>query len=205
MGDAAALACADRDRIGLTEIYVADLDAITGDTAAPQDLRGVLAAGLPVLVDAGTSTVGAAQRVRDQGVARVVVGLETLASFEDLAAIVREIGAPHVVFSLDVREGRSVTRPGAPFERDAPVLLARRAVAAGIDAVLVLDLGRVGQSGGPDVDLLRSIRGELTHCELLAGGGVRGAADLAQLRDAGCDGVLIGTALHTGLDLTNLQ
>jgi len=156
-------------------------------------------------VDAGTTTVHTARRVRDQGVERVVVGLETLTSFGDLAAIVREVGGPHVVFSLDIRLGHPVTRAGATFEREAPVTLARRAADAGAGAVLVLDLGRVGRATGPDIDLLRSIRAELAHCDLLAGGGVRGAADLEQLRDAGCNGVLIGTALHSGLDVANFQ
>jgi phosphoribosylformimino-5-aminoimidazole carboxamide ribotide isomerase len=33
---------------------------------------------------------------------------------------------------------------------------------------------------------------------LVAGGGVRGADDLARLADAGCDGALVATALHDG-------
>jgi phosphoribosylformimino-5-aminoimidazole carboxamide ribotide isomerase len=204
-GDAAALARAYRDRIGLAEIYVADLDAITGITSAPQGLRDVLAAGLPVLVDAGTTTVGGARAVRDQGAACVVVGLETLTSFEDLTAIVREIGAAHVVFSLDLRDGHPVTRDGAPFGRDRPLALAQRAAAAGAQEVLVLDLGRVGRSSGPDLVLVRSIRAALDHCGLLVGGGVRGAADLDQLAGAGCTGALVGTALHSGLDLSRFR
>jgi uncharacterized protein related to proFAR isomerase len=33
---------------------------------------------------------------------------------------------------------------------------------------------------------------------LLTGGGVSGADDVARLETAGCDGVLVATALHTG-------
>jgi phosphoribosylformimino-5-aminoimidazole carboxamide ribotide isomerase len=204
-GDAAALARAYRDQVGLAEIYVADLDAITGITSAPQDLRGVLAAGLPVMVDAGTTTVAGGRAVRDQGATRVVIGLETLTSFEDLTAIVREIGAAHVLFSLDLRDGHPVTRVGASFERDTPLALAQRAAVAGVEGVLVLDLGRVGRSSGPDLALVRSIRAELAHADLLVGGGVRGAADLDQLAGAGCTGALVGTALHTGLDLSRFR
>jgi phosphoribosylformimino-5-aminoimidazole carboxamide ribotide isomerase len=204
-GDAVALAFAYRDRAGLAEIYVADLDAIMGTTASPQDLRGVLAVGLPLMVDAGTATVAAAQRVRAQGATRVVVGLETLASFDELDAIVRAIGASHVVFSLDIHDGRAVTRMGAPFDRDAPLTLAGRAADAGVRSVLLLDLGRVGRGAGPDLAVLRSVRSAMPDSELLLGGGVRDAVDLDQLADAGCDGVLIGTALHAGLDVSSFE
>ena len=114
-GDAAALARAYRDVLKLGEIYVADLDAIGGRSVAREDLGGgpiggIVASGegVPVMVDAGISTVSAAARLLEVGVDRVVVGLETLPSFEALERIVTEVGGSRVVFSLDVRAGRPV-------------------------------------------------------------------------------------------------
>jgi phosphoribosylformimino-5-aminoimidazole carboxamide ribotide isomerase len=206
-GDAAALAQAYRERAKVAEIYVADLDAI-GDgiaandkTRATQDVSGILAAGLPVMVDAGSGNAAAAVRVLGQGATRVVAGLETLATFGDLAAIVRVAGAPAVVFSLDLRDGRPVTRAGVPFEHEAPLALAERAAAAGARSILVLDLGRVGGSSGPDLQLLERVHAALPDIELLAGGGIRDAADVGKLARAGVSGVLAGTALHEGRDL----
>jgi phosphoribosylformimino-5-aminoimidazole carboxamide ribotide isomerase len=201
-GDAAALARAYRERAKVAEIYVADLDAISGAASVPQSLAGILSAGLPVMADAGAATVTAAQQMRDLGAARVVVGLETLASFGELASIVRAIGEGAVVFSLDLRDGRPITRPGAPFSQDSALMLARRAAAAGVRCIVVLDLGRVGRATGPGMAVLRCIRDALPETELLAGGGVRDAADLADLAQLGVAGVLVGTALHEGVDLS---
>jgi phosphoribosylformimino-5-aminoimidazole carboxamide ribotide isomerase len=200
-GDAGALARAYRDRAKVAEIYVADLDAITGATSEPQDLSSILAAGLPVMVDAGAASVATAQRVLDLGATRVIVGLETLGAFSDLGVIIRAAHAANVVFSLDLRDGRPLTRAGASFERDAPLALAQRASAAGARSILVLDLGRVGGSNGPDLPLLQRIHDALPDTELLAGGGVRDAADLAGLSQAGVAGVLAATALHEGRNL----
>jgi phosphoribosylformimino-5-aminoimidazole carboxamide ribotide isomerase len=200
-GDAAALARAYRERAKVAEIYVADLDAISGAASAPQSLDGILAAGLPVMADAGAATVAAAKQVRDMGAARVVVGLETLASFGELAGIVGAIGQEAVVFSLDLRDGRPVTRPGAPFEQDSALMLAQSAAAAGVRSIIVLDLARVGRAAGPGMATLQCIRDALPETELLAGGGVRDAADLADLARLGVAGVLVGTALHEGLDM----
>jgi phosphoribosylformimino-5-aminoimidazole carboxamide ribotide isomerase len=200
-GDAAVLARAYRERAKVAEIYVADLDAITGAAATPQRLDGILAAGLPIMVDAGAATAVAAARVRDLGVARVVIGLETLESFGELRGIVRAIGQRAVVFSLDLRDGRPVTRPGAPFAQDSPLMLAQSAAAAGIRCLIVLDLGRVGRSAGPGMATLQAIRDALPETELLVGGGIRDAADVAELARMGVAGVLAGTALHEGIEL----
>ena len=78
------------------------------------------------------------------------------------------------------------------------VSLAARAVAAGVTTLLVLDVGRVGTGGGVDLELLEALRRRFPSVRLLAGGGVGGRRDLDRIRDAGCDGVLVATALHTG-------
>ena len=56
----------------------------------------------------------------------------------------------------------------------------------------------IGTPALPDPPVLVRAKGGF---ELLAGGGVRDAADVAELAAAGVDGVLAGTALHEGRDL----
>jgi phosphoribosylformimino-5-aminoimidazole carboxamide ribotide isomerase len=78
------------------------------------------------------------------------------------------------------------------------VRLAQRAAAAGVGAIIVLDLARVGTGAGLDLALIGRIRGAAPGVALLAGGGVRDGADLSGLSDAGCDGALVATALMSG-------
>jgi phosphoribosylformimino-5-aminoimidazole carboxamide ribotide isomerase len=198
-GDALALVQAYREQVGARECYVADLDAI--QSGEPQ--RGLLrelarvAAPCTLLVDAGTHSPAAVNEVLAIGAFAAVVGLETLRRLENLSHIVAATAPERVVFSLDLRHGRPMVSSGAAAELD-PVELAARAVAAGVSALLVLDVGRVGTGVGVDLDLLRRIRRRFPRIRLLAGGGVAGADDLARLADAGCDGALVATALHTG-------
>jgi phosphoribosylformimino-5-aminoimidazole carboxamide ribotide isomerase len=198
-GDALALVRAYIDRLGIGELYVADLDAIAG--LPPQEaLVGALtAAGAPVWVDAGISSVDAARRAAARGAARVIVGLETLSSFDALASICASVGGNRVAFSLDLRAGQPVTAAALERLRAEPAeMLAVRAVAAGAAALIVIDLMRVGTGSGPDFEMLARLRKTVPDVVLLAGGGVRGADDLARLADAGCDGALVATALHDG-------
>jgi phosphoribosylformimino-5-aminoimidazole carboxamide ribotide isomerase len=77
-------------------------------------------------------------------------------------------------------------------------VVASRAANAGVGAVIVLDLARVGTGAGLDFALIARVRESTPGQMLLAGGGVRGYEDLARLADAGCDGALVATALHDG-------
>jgi phosphoribosylformimino-5-aminoimidazole carboxamide ribotide isomerase len=198
VGDALSLARAYA-AAGAREIYVADLDAICG--REPQRaLLNELAAAVPtLLVDAASADVGSTRVTIDAGAARVVVGLETLRSFDDRDEIVAEIGSGRVVFSLDLRDGAPIMHPRlAAASRHSPLALAERAALAGVAALIALDLARVGTGAGVDVAFIGQLRRALPSIELLAGGGVRDQADLVRLAGAGCDGALVGTAVHEG-------
>jgi phosphoribosylformimino-5-aminoimidazole carboxamide ribotide isomerase len=198
-GDTLPLARAFRDVLGCVEWYVADLDAIRGGAPQWPLIRALADLGGHPLLDAATTTVERGEEALAAGADRVVVGLETLAAFAQLDAIVDRIGSARVVFSLDLRGGTPLVRPGAPHGGGgSPLELAQRAVAAGVRALLVLDLARVGTGTGVDLDLVRRMRRALPDVELLAGGGVAGPADLARLAAAGCDEVLVASALHDG-------
>ncbi len=199
-GDALALARAFRDRLGCDECYVADLDAIAGAPPQTALLRSLTRAGVQVLLDSGAADPARARQAVADGVARVVVGLETLPSFDALRAIAAAVGNQRIVFSLDLRGGEPIVAAGAAaaLHGAAPLELARAAVAAGAPALLVLDLARVGSGRGLDLALVADLRRAHPTLELLAGGGVGSRRDLERLADAGCDGALVATALHDG-------
>ncbi len=196
-GDALALARAYRERLGCDVCYVADLDAITGGPMQIALLTRLAGAGVALWVDAGVDDARRAERLTARGAGRVIVGLETLSSFAVLTAVLRALGAERVIFSLDLRHGAPLVRsaaghPGAPLE------VARTAVDAGVTSLLVLDLARVGSGLGVDTGPVPALRRAHPGLELLVGGGVSGASDLAGLADLGVDGVLVATALHNG-------
>ena len=194
-GDAVAIARIYRDSLGLTDLYAADLDAIMG--RSPQDgIVAALAASGPLWLDAGVSSLDRARHLLALGVARVIVGLETLESWSALRAISAGVGAECVAFSLDLRNGEPVSRmTPPPFDASA---VAAKAVEAGVHSIIVIDVARVGTGAGLDLELIARVREAVPDVMLLAGGGVRGFEDLERLAGAGCDGVLVATALHDG-------
>lgn len=195
-GDPAALARVYVEHFAVSALYAADLDAITGEDMQTPIVRD-LAAIAPLWLDAGVGSLSQAQHVIDLGAARVVVGLETLQSFEALASICAGVGGARVVFSLDLRNGEPVA-PRRLHLHEPPHDIASRAAAAGAGAVIVIDLGRVGAATGPDFDLLTRVRRAVPGAALLAGGGLRAFDDVTRLADVGCDGALVASALQNG-------
>jgi phosphoribosylformimino-5-aminoimidazole carboxamide ribotide isomerase len=196
-GDPVALARAYLHRLGLTELYAADLDAIGGQAPQHDAVSALVALRAPLCVDAGVSTVVRARQLVALGVAQVVVGLETLPSWNALRAICEACGQ-RVVFSLDLREGQPMAAGGDVASSELPEEYSARAADTGVGSIIVLDLARVGTGAGLDFDIVARIRRKVPDLTLLAGGGIRDAADLARLADAGCDGALVATALHAG-------
>jgi phosphoribosylformimino-5-aminoimidazole carboxamide ribotide isomerase len=197
-GDPLEVAHAYVDRLGIGELYAADLDAIRGGRPQDSIIARLAALGVPLWVDAGVSSVSRARHALTLNVARVVVGLETLPSYAALDEICAAVGGDRVAFSLDLRDGEPVIASGGIAPNERPDAIAARAAAAGVDALIVIDLSRVGSSRGVDGEMMAHIRNAAPAVTLVAGGGVRGVEDLAQLAGLGCHGALVATALHDG-------
>ena len=113
-----------------------------------------------------------------------MIGTESLPGAEALRRLRAELPDAPLVLSLDLRGGRLLSPDPALAGLDAADALARLADAGAREAI-VLDLARVGSGEGPDVALLGELHARFPDVELLAGGGVRDAADLRALADAG--------------------
>jgi phosphoribosylformimino-5-aminoimidazole carboxamide ribotide isomerase len=185
-----------RERFGLDELYVADLDAIAGGPGSA-DVVAALARAARVMVDAGTASVPAVARFLGLGVARVVIGTESLPGADAFRRVRADLPDAPLVLSLDLRAGRLVS-PDPALSGAAAVDGLAPFAEAGAREAIVLDLARVGSGEGPDVTLLGELHARFPDVELLAGGGVRDAADLRALAAAGARGALVATALHGG-------
>jgi phosphoribosylformimino-5-aminoimidazole carboxamide ribotide isomerase len=203
VGDPVAIMRAFRTRLGATECYIADLDAIQGGAVQRAMLRELaqLETGFAgaILVDAGAHTPESTLEVLATGASEVVVGLETLRAFTDLREILRVVGDTRVVFSLDLRMGSPILHPAMHDAEGADALsLAAQAMETGVHTLVVLDLARIGTGCGADLGLLEALRKQFPLVRLLAGGGVLARRDLDRMRDAGCDGALVASAIHAG-------
>ena len=197
--DPAELAQVYRDRLGLSSVYLADLDAIEHQQPNVHVLARLGDLGLDVWVDLGIR--GAAELEAFAGIkaATVILATETLVGPEVLAAAVARFTSARVVFGLDLRDGRPILAEGSQWVKRRALDLIESALAAGIHRLLLLDLARVGSSRGiGTLPFLRSVRRQFGAVEVAVGGGVTAMSDVAEAARAGASAVLVGSALHDG-------
>jgi phosphoribosylformimino-5-aminoimidazole carboxamide ribotide isomerase len=194
-GDAPALARGYRE-LGLDELYIADLDAITGGGGDNAALLAVLAREARLMVDAGVTEPARARALLELGAHRVIVGTETLSGPAALDDLLAELPTGAVILSVDLRDGRVLSPDGQLAGLPALDAMSRL---PRVSEVIVLDLARVGSGAGPDVELIAEIHAAAPGLALLAGGGVRDVDDLRALEGAGAAGALVATALHRGV------
>ena len=201
--DPVTIGRAFRERLQLSEAYIADLDAIAGAEPAWELYRQLAACGLSLYIDAGLTTLERAQklaafRIQDKPAAGVIAGLESSPSPETLAEMLSIIGPERFVFSLDLKAGAPLVSAPAWQGYDAEAV-AQEALRIGVRRFIVLDLACVGAYQGIGAEgLIRYLRALDAEIEIISGGGVRNRADLELLEAAGCDAALVASALHDG-------
>ena len=190
------------DKFPLSEIYVADLDAIAGrplQQVAYQQLATVIAGHsqpLRVWLDAGIGNVETWLQVATAAESvgldcDWIIGLESLASPASLAPIMKHASAARCVFSLDLKAGVPQTKIPA-WQSLSARQIADAVIDLGIRRMILLDLADVGMAGGTRT---RQLCRELTQfhgdVRLTSGGGVRSREDLADLYWSGCEAALL--------------
>jgi phosphoribosylformimino-5-aminoimidazole carboxamide ribotide isomerase len=163
------------------------------DGGAPVELaRSVVAAAAPVPVQlgGGVRSVADVEALRAAGVARVMIGT---AAFGEIP--LEEFG--DVVVAVDVKDGIVRTRGWRDSSGLATRAALERCTAAGVTKILCTAVDRDGTAAGPDLELLREVRA-LFDGEILAAGGIRGAADVAAVAAVGIDGAVVGRAWLDG-------
>ena len=102
--------------------------------------------------------------------------------------------------STCVRESRSFTPPWQATGGAARMPVSPRVAGRGRGRPDPAPAGHRtgGHRCGVDLGLLEALRQRCPRRRLLAGGGVRTRRDLDRVRDAGCDGVLVASAIHSG-------
>jgi phosphoribosylformimino-5-aminoimidazole carboxamide ribotide isomerase len=174
------------------------LDAIMGQPPALELIRALHQAGFRLWLDAGLREAAEARALDRAGVATIVAGLESLRGPAGLAELCRAYGGERIVFSLDLRAGRSLGTREAWSSAD-PKEIAGLAVAAGARRLLVLDLAHVGTGMGTGTDdLCGFLARTYPQIQLAAGGGIASMADVDRLAAGGVGTVLIASALHDG-------
>jgi phosphoribosylformimino-5-aminoimidazole carboxamide ribotide isomerase len=207
------------EQVGAKALYVADLDSLIAGTAPSRDLlESLCMMDLQIWYDADWQTDHKRLQVLSDirfNRFRPILSLETTRSLPNFKACIQlwQSIAQHTkhtesatpIFSLDLFAGK-LQCPDPALASSEPLHILREVRRLGCDMFICLDIAQVGTGSGPQgLSLLREIKQAFPEIQLISGGGIRSMKDVQQFVDAGCDHVLVATALHQGqLELSDI-
>jgi len=181
------------EAVGALELYIADLDAIRDDGVPTAAVRqSVESFQVPVWLDVGIR--------RMEELAKLPLAVRAILASETLTELPDVWPSQGEIFSLDLMGGE--LRTGWPNTKVA-LTLAEYVYNIGCRTYIILDVAAVGERNGPNtLELCKQLQNRLPHVELISGGGIRNPDDVKRFQDAGCEAVLVSTAIHDGNQLT---
>lgn len=109
----------------------------------------------------------------------------------------QEYGPERIILGADFRN-RKVATAGWISESDSEIIsFLRYFRKKGVIYAMCTDIEKDGMLDGPSFDIYREIVA-VGGLSLIASGGITSAADIITLRDAGCEGAIIGRAIYEG-------
>lgn len=191
---------------GATLVHVVDLDGARSGRTRPDVVRRLVQAAAPARIQAsgGVRSISDAEELLGAGAFRVVVGTAAFSGPRAIEEYQKALDG-RLVVAVDVREGRVVTAGWTEATDIAAGEAAERCAAAGVSRLLCTAVDRDGTFGGPDLNLLDTVR-QRSGLAVLAAGGIRTSEDLDAVEHLGCEGAIVGRALLEGrLPLSILQ
>jgi phosphoribosylformimino-5-aminoimidazole carboxamide ribotide isomerase len=181
---------------GARRLHLVDLDGAFEGHPSDGLLERIarVAAEVPVQVGGGYRTLEAIDAAVAAGADRVMVGTAALSPGFLTAAAARF--GEQLVVAVDARDGFVAVEGWTRAADISAADLARRCADTGVRRLLVTATHRDGSLAGPDLELLADV----LPCGLpvLAAGGIASLDDLRALRDLGCEGAVVGSALWRG-------
>lgn len=186
-----------REVLGINDFYIADLDAIITGQMNEHLYSSLVKEGVRIYLDAGSKNCDDLQYLMSLNVFKVIAGLETIASSEELKIAVLKLGS-RLVFSLDMKDGKPFTAQKEMVQK-SPHSIMLDAINAGVEHLFILDLAKVGTGKGASTDsLISQARAHSEEIFIMAGGGIGSFQDVIGLRNSGANAVVVSRVLHDG-------
>lgn len=181
--------------------YVADLNSLEGNPIQWRVIENLVSAGFELIVDANWWISGNLKTLLSSGplrTVRPVFSSEGIVDWNSAANLLSR--NPGFLFSLDLNDSTIVG--DLDLEIDASLIdrvltFIARLAEMSLSELILLDVANVGSNSGPrHLELLATIQSSFPELQLVSGGGVRNIRDVNAFLSAGCQQVLVGSAIH---------
>jgi phosphoribosylformimino-5-aminoimidazole carboxamide ribotide isomerase len=132
------------------------------------------------------------------GAARITAGSIAVSSPETVDNWIKKFGNEKVMLGADSKD-RKIAVNGWQEKTDVDVVTFISVYCnKGMKYAVCTDVNKDGLMEGPSLELYREILTMVSGIKLIASGGIASLDDVNLLRDAGCEGAIIGKAIYEG-------
>ena len=184
---------------GAEYLHLVDLDGAFQGESANLHIVGEIAAALdiPVQLGGGIRSMERLESVLALGVDRAILGTVALKQPDLVKQACAKYGE-RIAVGIDARDGRVATDGWLEVSQKSAVEFAKELT--DVQTLIYTDIKSDGMLKGPNVDGTAAII-DAVSADVIASGGVTSLSDVANLKQIGASGAIIGRALYTG-DLT---
>ena len=192
---------------GLKYLHLVDLDGAKDSKMRNLKVLESIANKTQLTIDygGGLRTTDDFRNVFNSGAAQATAGSVAAKHPDTFLKILNEFGAEKIILGADFSNGKiAVSGWLESSDKDIKSFISDY-INKGVKYVICTDISKDGMLQGPATATYAEILSE-NSVNLIASGGISSIKDIEEIRETGCEGVIIGKAFYEGkLTLKNLK
>ena len=189
-------------REGAEWLHVVSLNGAFGEATKKNEeaLEKILSSGkgrLKIQLGGGIRTISEIEKVLSLGVSRVVLGTAVIENQDFGIEALKRFGSKKIAFAMDAVNQELMTMGWQSHSRVSMQSLAKTLADAGAQTLIYTNIQKDGMQTGVDWEIAKRLADQ-TCLAVIASGGTAELADVARVKLAGLEGVIIGRALYEG-------
>ena len=183
---------------GIKRLHLVDLDGAKAGDVKNWKVLEKLAGKTRLVIDfsGGISSEKNLAITFNSGAAYAAVGSIAVKDEFTLSGWLLAYGAEKFIIGADVKDEVIVIKGWTEKTALTVFDLIETYKLKGVKKIFCTDVGKDGMMQGPATDLYKKIMNQHPSIDLIASGGISRINDLDELREAGCDGAIIGKAIY---------
>jgi phosphoribosylformimino-5-aminoimidazole carboxamide ribotide isomerase len=183
---------------GLQRLHLVDLDGAKQKAVKNWKVLEAIASKTKLIIDfgGGITSENDVKIVFDSGAKLATVGSIAVKNEFEFVKWLFIFGADRFLLGADVKD-KMIAIHGWLETTDKSIFdFIKNYIDKGVQQIFCTDVSKDGKLEGPSTDLYKEIIKEFPGLHFIASGGVASMKDVELLKDAGCDGVIIGKAIY---------
>jgi len=193
---------------GLRRLHLVDLDGAKAGEVRNWEVLECIAGKTNLVIDfsGGISSQKNVEITFNSGAAYASVGSITIKDESAFTSWLLKFGPEKFIIGADVLDEEIVIRGWTEKTPVTVFELIGKYKTKGVKQFFCTDISKDGMLEGAPISLYKKILNEHPSIDLIASGGVSTIKDIEELREAGCEGVIIGKAIYENkISLTQLK